>query len=85
VVGATEVLGGSAGPGGLADKISKTDAAICLLAKLTRSPKLEFKLVNPKDASLNGSELASKTPSGCQSIAGMSLSCQEGKPCSLQL
>ena len=74
--GATVLFGGSEGPGGLADRISRTEAAICLLAKLTRSPKLclDARLFRPKDASVRGSELRGKEISGCQSIGGVSLS-----------
>jgi hypothetical protein len=83
--GAAALLSPSIGPGGLAERISKTEAAICLLAKLMRSPKLGFeaRLCRPSDASVSGSELRGKELSGCHSMAGVSLSCQEGKPCSL--
>ena len=74
---------GLGGPGGLAPRMSRTDSAICLLPRLTFSPRLclDWRLLKPKEASLRGSELSGKTAlSGCQSMAGVNLSCQDGKP-----
>lgn len=75
--------GGLGGPGGLALRMSRTESAICLLPRLTFSPRLclDWRLLKPKEASLRGSELSGNTAlSGCQSMAGVNLSCQEGKP-----
>ncbi len=81
--GAGSLRGGLDGPGGLAARMSRTESAICLLARLTFSPRLclDWMLLRPKDASLRGSELSGRELSGCQSMAGVSLSCQEGTPC----
>lgn len=75
----------SFGPGGLVARMSKTDRAICLLARLTLSPRLclDCMLLRPKDISLMGRVLAGREPSGCQDRAGGSLSCQDCRPFSL--
>ena len=77
----------SFGPGGFVARMSKTESAICLLARLTRSPPrlcLECMLSRPKDRSLMGIELAGRDPSGCQDKAGGSLSWKDCRPMSLQ-
>ena len=75
----------SSGPGGFVARMSKTDRAICLLARLTLSPRLclDCMLLRPKDISLMGRVLAGREPSGCQDRAGGSLSCQDCRPFSL--
>lgn len=82
VAGAASIRGGLDGPGGLAARMSRTESAICLLPRLTFSPRLclDWMLLRPKDASLRGSELSGRVLSGCQSMAGVSLSCQDGNP-----
>ena len=77
----------SFGPGGFVARMSKTESAICLLARLTRSPPrlcLECMLSRPKERSLIGVELAGRSPSGCQDKAGGSLSWKDCRPMSLQ-
>ena len=75
----------SLGPGGFVLRMSRTESAICLLARLTRSPRLclDCMLFRPKEISLIGVELAGKDPSGCHDKAGGSLSCQDCRPFSL--
>ncbi len=75
----------STGPGGFVARMSSTERAICLLARLTRSPRLclEAMLLRPSDErSLMGVELLGREPSGCQDRAG-GMSCQDCRPLSL--